>query len=538
MMNQKKLLLPLQIILIIFLLLGIYIRFNNLDTKIYWNDEVFTSLRISGYTETDITQKINTGQIISNKELFQYQYPNPNKSLKDTLNSLAVEGAQHPPFYFVLLRFWVQLFGNSITTIRSFSAFLSILNLPAIYLLCKELFKSPKVGWIATILIAVSPFHFLYAQAARQYSLWSLLTLLSSWALLRAIRIKNKFSWAIYATTSSLNIYTFPFSLFTIVGQGAYITIIENFKLTKITKNYVFSVLFVAVSFIPWFLYALLSLSHVKTTTSWLNYSLQYGIPQLIYTWFNNITRLFLDLENSLSLKSNELFPYISFPYVLAVIGIAALVVYSLYFLYANTSKLTWLFIFILIAITFLPLMIPDLMFEGRRSAITRYLLPAYLGIQIAVAHLFAIKLSTTNRLQKLYQTSIVLILSLGIFSCFHSSAKQVWWNNGPSKIGQIPIVAPIINRASQPLIISDRKWGDILALSHEINPQVKFKLLGKSLKIHPFPDGFSDVFLYSPSEQLRNEMKEKYNYQFEPTYEDRSVWLWSVTTKGNKPDN
>lgn len=43
-------------------------------------------------------------------------------------------------------------------------------------------------------LIAVSPFHVLYAQEAREYSLWTVTILLSSAALLRAMRVKTKLS--------------------------------------------------------------------------------------------------------------------------------------------------------------------------------------------------------------------------------------------------------------------------------------------------------------------------------------------------------
>ena len=34
----------------IFLVVGVFFRFANLDAKVYWHDETYTSLRISGYT--------------------------------------------------------------------------------------------------------------------------------------------------------------------------------------------------------------------------------------------------------------------------------------------------------------------------------------------------------------------------------------------------------------------------------------------------------------------------------------------------------
>jgi uncharacterized membrane protein len=38
----------LRFLVITLLVLGIFFRFVNIDRKIYWGDEVFTSLRISG----------------------------------------------------------------------------------------------------------------------------------------------------------------------------------------------------------------------------------------------------------------------------------------------------------------------------------------------------------------------------------------------------------------------------------------------------------------------------------------------------------
>jgi uncharacterized membrane protein len=76
--------------LIVFLLVaGVFFRFFNLDGKIYWHDETFTSLRISGYTAGEVKQKIFNGRIITQEIFAQYQRLNPEKNLSDTIKSLA-----------------------------------------------------------------------------------------------------------------------------------------------------------------------------------------------------------------------------------------------------------------------------------------------------------------------------------------------------------------------------------------------------------------------------------------------------------------
>lgn len=517
-------------LLVIVLTIGVFFRLTNLKTKVYWSDEVFTSLRISGYTEAEVTKELYTNKIFSAEELYQYQYPNSHKNFLDTLNSITVEGAQHPPLYFSGLRFWIKIFGNSIANIRAFSVLFSLLCFPVIYLLCRELFEFPKVGEVAITLFAVSPFHVLYGQAARQYSMWTFFTLLSSWAVLRALKRQTKSSWILYSLTIALSFYTFPFSIFTIIGHGIYIIFfLEKFKITKIVKTYLLSLSAAVISFFPWIIYAILSLSHVQKTTRWLSFSFKHGTPQLVFSWLRNITRLFIDFEDKLSLVSIPFLPYISFPYIIVTVIIITFIGYAIYFTYQKTPRFVWLFILISIAVAFLPLALPDLIIGGKRSGIARYLIPAYLSIQISVAYFLAVKIFSPNKLQTLGKTILALIISLGILSCFYSSSQRIWWNNGPSKVGYIPTVAEIINQAENPLVISNLDWNPNLTLIHQVKPSVKF-MFRKNLELDSLPDRFANIFLYSSLDREKSEQaQQKYGVEVQPAYSSKKVMLWTL---------
>lgn len=108
--------------LIAVLLLGIFFRFSYLDKATYWRDETYTSLRISGYTQAELVQQVFNGDVVSVEDLQKYQRHNTEKGLIDTLQSLMVEDPQHPPLYYVMVRLWVQWFGNSVAVTRSLSA--------------------------------------------------------------------------------------------------------------------------------------------------------------------------------------------------------------------------------------------------------------------------------------------------------------------------------------------------------------------------------------------------------------------------------
>ncbi len=116
--------------IIALLLLGVFFRLVNLDQKVYWLDETFTSLRVSGYTEQELVQQVSQ-QITSIKDLQKYQHLAPEKSVIDTIKGLALEEAQLPPLYFIMSRFWVQIWGDSVAAIRSLPALINLLAFPA-----------------------------------------------------------------------------------------------------------------------------------------------------------------------------------------------------------------------------------------------------------------------------------------------------------------------------------------------------------------------------------------------------------------------
>jgi uncharacterized membrane protein len=521
-----------KVLIIILLVLGIFFRFANLDRKVYWYDETFTSLRVSGYTEAEVVQQLSTLEVIGVEDLQKYQHFNSKKGLIDTVKSLASEDPQHPPFYYAIARFWGQVFGTSVTAMRSLPALISLLAFPCIYWLCLELFESPLVGWMAVALITVSPFHVLYAQEARQYSLWPVTILLSSAALLRAMRLKTKASWSIYAVTLVASLYTFLLSGAVAIGHGIYVAAIERFRLTKTFAAYLVASLFATLAFLPWLFVVISNLSKAQTVTSFINN--KTSLVVLLRGRIGDLSRIFLDLNTSPQGTFIDLIPI-----MLAILILLAMVGYSLYFLFRKTSKKVWLFILILIGCTVVPLFLPDLILGGNRSGTPRYLTPSYLGIQLAVAYLFATKISSISIngwQQKLWQISLATLISCGVLSCALSSQAKVWWNKSHN-IGN-PEVTRIINQANRPLLVSDAESADLLSLSYLLNPKVRLLVKPKCYtcdltspseakpNLPNIPNGFSDVFFFN-----RNSYEWLGRFQKEPTYKVEPVFQYQETS-------
>lgn len=510
----------LRFLIIILLVIGVFFRFVNLDKKIYWGDEVFSSLRISGYMVSEMNEQLSNGRLLSIDDLHKYQYPNSEKNTIDTIKGIILEDSQILPLYILMTRFWVEWFGNSVAVTRSFSAFISLLTFPCIYLLCQELFESSLVGWIAIALIAVSPIHVVYAQEARAYSLWIVTILISSVALLRAMRLKTKISWCIYAATLSLGFYTHIFFALVAFAQGIYLIAIERFRFSKTSIYYLLSSLAGFITFVPWIW--IIITNPQPEAVSWA--ITKQTLFASAARWAGIFSRTFLDL--GISPSDPGKLKIVLIPFILIIL---ALIIYSIYVLCRRTSKKVWLFVLTLIGSLGLPLLIVDFVFQ-KRYATSRYTLPSVLGIQLAFAYLFTTKLtsiSTKVWQKKLWSLVAFIVIISGVTSDLIQSQAQIWWNKFPEKYQEYPKIANIISQGNKPLLISDTDniLPPIQMLGYLVDPKVRFQIVDKN-HLPEITNGFTDIFLFKPSDFLKAGIEKVYNSKLQQIND----LLWKIT--------
>lgn len=385
-------------------------------------------------------------------------------------------------------------------------------------------------------LIAISPFQVLYAREARNYSLWSVVILLSSWALLRAIRVNKKQNWIVYGVTLSLGLYSHLFFALVALSHGIYVLATQGFRWSKIVGAYLLASVTGLLTFTPWIWITINNSTSIVKTTGFQ--SERRNLTSLVITWLGNISRGFLDF----GANSHASLTYL-IPLSILIVTVIIIVGYSIYFLYKNTPTRVWLFVITLISVPSLALILPDLLFGGYRSALGRYLMPFQLGIQLAATYLIAtqMSLSFVHKWQKhLWKLiGIVLILS-GLVSDVISSQSETWWNMAYGY--QISPVASIINKASRPLVITElsgNNLGNLIAVSYRLDQKVRFLLLDKPA-LPQIPDNFSEVFLYGDSKNdnskiLENQLEQESNFKIEPIYKDpkeNKVWLYKLVKK------
>jgi uncharacterized membrane protein len=499
-----------KLCIIVILLVGVVFRVVRLDHKFYAEDEVRTSLRISGYTQTEVIQQIYDHHIIPVESLDKYKFPHPETSLTDTVQVLMTH-PEHPPLYYLMAHVWVKVlmrwFDHPVPVIRSLSFLISLIAFPGIYWLCLELFKSRLIAGLAVALVAISPLHIVYAQEARQYSLWTVAILLSSAALLRAIRINTKINWGVYTATLIMGLYSHLLFGLVAIAQGIYVITTQGFHLNKAVIRYFKSTLIGAIIFLPWS-WAIMSYSfQLHKTMSGVEG--ETSLSRLIDQWFRNINRVFFDGD----LGS-------------ANIIIVILVIYALYFLWRNAPKRVWLFIVALIGLPALTLMIPDLIFGGSRSTRLRYLIPSYLGIQLTFAYLFGTQMAAVSTWkQRLWRICAITIISGGVIGCVVSSPREVIWSMDDNseyyiKIGQV------INQATHPLVITDASPIQFLILSYRLEPKVWIQPLTELDRSTNF-DTFSQVFIFKYSEENPDFPSQKFKPQIELAFQRQKLYLW-----------
>jgi uncharacterized membrane protein len=160
----------------------------------------------------------------------------------------------NPPFYYILLHFWIKYFGNSEFSLRFPSLIFNLVSVLMIYLVSVLLFNC-KTGLLSALLVALSGYHLYFAQEARNYTLLGMEALFSMYFY---IRLSRRFNWASsfgYILSSSLMLYTHPYGLFLILAQNLHVFIFAFLspQASPIRwKHWITVQILLLISFVPW----------------------------------------------------------------------------------------------------------------------------------------------------------------------------------------------------------------------------------------------------------------------------------------------
>lgn len=151
------------------------LRVVTLDTQSLWRDEV-DAIRFSSW---------------------------PLQALVDGLFQTGHNG----PLYFLLLRPWRELMGNSEFALRFPSAVFGTLVIPLGYVLVRQLGFGRRSGVLLGLLLATSPYLIWYGQEAKMYAILLAIVTLAMLAYLRALMGWGGKWWFVFVISTSLSFY-------------------------------------------------------------------------------------------------------------------------------------------------------------------------------------------------------------------------------------------------------------------------------------------------------------------------------------------
>ncbi len=459
-----------RLLLALTICLGVFFRFYHLDGKVLWEDEIFATVHMLGYTEAAVVEAAPTLVDAGALQRF-FHLPDPTQQqhpLSATIHSLASEDPQHPPLYYVLGRLWMQRFGTTVSAMRSLSALFGVLVVAAMYALGRELFRSESAAWLGTAVVAVSPFHVLYAQEVREYSLWSVALLLLSLTFLRAVRLGGTGHWLLYTFVLASGLYIFPFTALVAAGQGLYLIVGAGPRSRRTLVAYLTAGVAGCALFAPWLSIMLRS------------GGLDRGMSGILNTRIAPLTVVTTLLRNSRSAFVDfglfQLGPLHSTAINLGLtVIVMSLVAYALYHLVKREERSVWAFVGLAFLLPMLPLVARDLVSGGGLVNQSRYFTPLYLGLELAVVSLFRAALGREpGSAARRGRWAIGALLAGGVCSCVISSRAATWANKDYE---QNRTIAQIVNAAANPLVVSDFNTSRTLGLGYYLLPSVRMRL-------------------------------------------------------------
>jgi 4-amino-4-deoxy-L-arabinose transferase-like glycosyltransferase len=165
----------------------------------------------------------------------------------------------HPPFYYLVLHFWVALAGPSAAAVRLFSVAVGTSSIPLLFLVGRRLFGQ-KAGLVAALVLALAPFHIYYSQEARMYGLVTLLVLASTCCFLSVLeRTETPHGygprWLVYVLVTSLAMYTQYYAAFVPIVQSLFVLFhLRRYK--GLVARWAAAQVALVLAYLPWLLYA------------------------------------------------------------------------------------------------------------------------------------------------------------------------------------------------------------------------------------------------------------------------------------------
>ena len=125
----------------------------------------------------------------------------------------------HPPLYYFLLHVWMDVFGEGDVAVRALSGLWGLALIPLTWFAGRRL-GGERVAWIATLLVAVSPFAIRYSTETRMYSMVMVLVLAACLIGQDALRDPKPWRLAVIAVLVGALLLSHYWSMYLLASIG------------------------------------------------------------------------------------------------------------------------------------------------------------------------------------------------------------------------------------------------------------------------------------------------------------------------------
>ncbi len=230
----------------------------------------------------------------------------------------------HPPLFYVLLKLWIFIGGESLLWLRLLPALIAIATIVPFVFLCRELKLSAGETSAALLLIAVNGYLIKYAQEVRMYSLLLFLAACSLWLFFMLLRKQERVTklLVLWCAVNLLLVYTHYAGWLLVLLQLAALC----WRRRDLALRGIAGVAVLLIAYSPWIYLVSSSSPHgqgLKQNIGWVR---RPGFADLI-EYFAILNRPFLFSQSNVDDVYNRLSALIAFlvlglPLVLFVVSV------------------------------------------------------------------------------------------------------------------------------------------------------------------------------------------------------------------------
>lgn len=195
-------------------------------------------------------------------------------------------GENNPPLYFLLLHFWIKIFGISAVSVRFLPLVFSVVTAIVLFRIGQRFF-SVKMGIVAALLFTFSNYQMVFAHEARVYSLFALLTACSMYLFMRMRTQPGSVKMVLFYTLVNILLVYSHFFGFLVIGTQLFTLLVLRDYRKTILKQVLISTLLILISFTPYLSIILSRFAYSTATGTWVSSAVVSDLYTMLWRYSN-----------------------------------------------------------------------------------------------------------------------------------------------------------------------------------------------------------------------------------------------------------